>query len=78
MSDTQIEDVLRKPVTPLWDEMKRDARLPFEDKNSDGFKAISSFANTLEGTGIKLHLAGHIPVPLAGPSPRCAGPSQKA
>ena len=59
MSDTLIEDIVRKPVTPLWDEMKRDARLPFEGRDSDGFKAISSFADILRGTSIKLHLAGH-------------------
>ena len=29
-TDTLIEDAVRKPITPIWEEMKRDARLPFE------------------------------------------------
>ena len=62
-TDTLIEDAARKPVTPLWDEMKRDARVPFEISNStpkpDGLDAIKILASTLKGTGIKIHLAGH-------------------
>ncbi len=62
-TDTLIEDAVRKPVTPLWDEMKRDARLPFEvDDNGkipDGLEAIKIMADTLKGKGMKFHLAGH-------------------
>jgi len=62
-TDTLIEDVVRKPATPLWDEMKRDARLPFEvaagNAMPDGLDAIRKLATTLKGTGIKIHLAGH-------------------
>ena len=62
-TDTLIEDAVRKPGTPLWDEMKRDARLPFEGGASsvtpDGLDAIKIIAETLQGTGIKIHLAGH-------------------
>ncbi|MCD6534199.1 MAG: hypothetical protein J7L25_09015 [Deltaproteobacteria bacterium] len=64
LSDTLIEDIVRKPVTPIWGEMKRDARLPFkidadDGEISDGLALISTFTKTLKGTGIKLHLAGH-------------------
>ena len=61
-SDALIEDAVRKPVTPIWDEMKRDARLPFEplDPNpGDGEFVINTFAKTLHGTGMQIHLAGH-------------------
>ena len=62
-TDTLIEDAVRKPVTPLWDEMKRDARTPFDagagDAIPDGLDAIKIIAATLKGTGIKIHLAGH-------------------
>ncbi|MCC6202806.1 MAG: C1 family peptidase [Gammaproteobacteria bacterium] len=61
-SDALIEDGVRKPVTPLWDEMKRDARLPFEPRGEqpgDGAVVIRTFANALQGTGIRIHLAGH-------------------
>ena len=43
--------------------MKRDARRPFEvgagNVNPDGLDAIKIIAATLEGTGTKIHLAGH-------------------
>ena len=57
-TDTLIEDALRKPVTPLWDEMKRDARLPFET-GGDGLVAMETLAATLKDSGMKIHLAGH-------------------
>lgn len=57
--DSLIEDGVRKPVTPLWEEMKRDARLPFEAGN-DGTKAIQSFIDAFEKTpDMQIHLAGH-------------------
>jgi Papain family cysteine protease len=63
MSDTLIEDIVRKPVTPLWEEMKRDAYLPFKINTdgvmSDGLAVISIFAESLKETGIKIHMAGH-------------------
>jgi len=60
-TDILIEDVARKPVTPLWEEMKRDARLPFDNHNPmpDGLDAIKTIASTLKDTGTKIHLAGH-------------------
>jgi pimeloyl-ACP methyl ester carboxylesterase len=62
-TDTLIEDAVRKPVTPLWDEMRRDARRPFEIAASngipDGLDAIKIIAATLKGTGTKIHLVGH-------------------
>jgi hypothetical protein len=62
-TDRMIEDILRKPVTPLWDEMKRDARLPFEafDDGSvnDGIRAMEILAVALKESGLKIHLAGH-------------------
>lgn len=60
--DLLIEDIVRKPVTPIWDEMKRDAQLPFKvegDKESDGLFVIRTFAEALKGTKVKIHLAGH-------------------
>ena len=62
-TDELIEDATRKPVTPLWDEMKRDARQPFEictnNVTPDGLDAIQIIAKTLQSTSIKIHLAGH-------------------
>ena len=62
-SDHLIEDLVRKPVTPLWDEMKNDAYLPFRILNggkvSSGLSVIKTFAEALQGTGLKIHLAGH-------------------
>jgi hypothetical protein len=62
-SDLLIEDFVRKPVTPLWEEMKNDASLPFErqkgGKISDGLFVIKAFAEALQDTHLKIHLAGH-------------------
>ena len=62
-TDKLIEDAVRKPVTPLWDEMKRDARTPFELDTSgrpgDGLQAIKILALALKDSGLKIHLAGH-------------------
>ena len=62
-TDTLIEDATRKPVTPLWDEMKRDARRPFEGSSGnvtpDGLDAVKIIASTLKNTDIKIHVAGH-------------------
>lgn len=62
-SDAFIEDVVRKPVTPLWDEMKRGARLPWVAKPAgepgDGEAAIAVFASLLRQSGVRIHLAGH-------------------
>ncbi len=62
-SDLLIEDFVRKPVTPIWEEMKNDALLPFErqkgDKISDGLFVIKAFAEALQDTRLKIHLAGH-------------------
>ena len=56
--DGIIEDAVRKPITPIWEEMKRDARLPFE-VNGDGSDAITAFATALAETGKSIHLVGH-------------------
>ncbi|MBU1568410.1 MAG: C1 family peptidase [Proteobacteria bacterium] len=62
-SDLLIEDFVRKPVTPIWEEMKNDAFLPFElqkkGKISDGLLVIKAFAEAFQDTHIKIHLAGH-------------------
>ena len=62
-TDTLIEDVVRVPATPLWGEMKRDARLPFEPKtgggDGDGMHVIKTFAENLAGTKMSIHLVGH-------------------
>ena len=62
-SDLLIEDFVRKPVTPIWEEMKNDAYLPFElkkgGKMSDGLFAIKAFVEALQDTHLKIHLAGH-------------------
>ena len=62
-TDIMIEDLVRKPVTPIWDEMKRDARLPFEKasgtKVNDGTFVMHTFAEALQASGLKFHLAGH-------------------
>lgn len=62
-SDLLVEDFVRKPVTPIWEEMKSDAFLPFKrqegGKISDGLFVIKAFAEALQGTHIKIHLAGH-------------------
>ena len=62
-TDRMVEDILRKPVTPLWDEMKRGARLPFETHADglpgDGIEAMKVMAVGLKETGMKIHLAGH-------------------
>jgi len=61
--DKLIEDFVRKPVTPIWEEMKNDAYLPFElqkgNKISDGLFVIKTFAEALKDTHIGIHLAGH-------------------
>jgi hypothetical protein len=62
-TDRILEDVVRKPVTPLWDEMKLDARLPFESGADgivgDGVRAMGILALALKESGLKIHLAGH-------------------
>ncbi len=62
-SDKLIEDFVRKPVTPIWGEMKKDAGLPFIDGVDggigDGLFVMKSFAEALQGTGLQIHLAGH-------------------
>lgn len=62
-SDAFIEDVVRKPLTPLWDEMKRGARLPWmtraAEQPGDGEAALALLVGGLHARGIRLHLAGH-------------------
>lgn len=56
--DRMIEDLVRKPVTPLWEEMKRDACTPFKE-GADGATATESFITAFAGSSMKIHLAGH-------------------
>jgi hypothetical protein len=62
-SDGLIEDFVRKPVTPIWEEMKSDAYLPFDLKKSgkisDGLFVIKAFAEALKDTPLNIHLVGH-------------------
>lgn len=62
-SDKLLEDTLRTPVTAIWEEIKRGARMPFEspspDKPSDGSLVIQTFAQTLKASPMKIHLVGH-------------------
>jgi Papain family cysteine protease len=62
-SDLLIEDFVRKPVTPLWEEMKSDACRPFLPRAGgrigDGLFVIKVFAEALKETHLKIHLAGH-------------------
>lgn len=57
-NDTLIEDSVRKPGTALWDEMKRDAREPFE-QDSDGTRMLKNFSEAISDQPIKVHLVGH-------------------
>ena len=57
-TDELIEDAVRRPVTAIWDEMKRDAEVPFVGKG-DGLHTIQTFAQSLAGTDKQFHLAGH-------------------
>ena len=63
VTDKMIEDSVRKPVTAVWDEMKSDARWPFEKNDDgsdgDGTHTIKSFAAALKDSGLQIHLAGH-------------------
>ena len=58
LTDKMIEDMVRRPVTAIWDEMKRDARMPFETEH-DGLRTMQSFAHELVYEGKKIHLVGH-------------------
>ncbi|ACN14171.1 putative cysteine protease [Desulforapulum autotrophicum HRM2] len=61
--DMLIEDFVRKPVTPIWEEMKNDAHRPFESKSNgeigDGLFVLKTFTEALQDTHLKIHLAGH-------------------
>ena len=58
LTDKLIEDAVRRPVTAIWDEIKRDARIPFEN-GGDGLHTIRAFADELVGDGKQIHLIGH-------------------
>ena len=57
-TDSLVESAVRKPGTALWEEMKRGARLPFED-GGDGISSIGAFVNRLAGTDKAIHMVGH-------------------
>jgi hypothetical protein len=61
-TDTLIEDAVRKPVTPIRDEMKQDAFLPFDVGSSGmphGLDALKSIVDKVVPKGVKIHLEGH-------------------
>ncbi len=60
-TDKLIEGTVRRPVTAIWDEMKRDARVPFEAEGDggDGLHTINSFAKYMDLKGKRIHLVGH-------------------
>ena len=59
ISDKIIEDIIRRPGTAFWEEMKRDAAAPFKKPSSDGVKVIKGFLQALADTDINIHLVGH-------------------
>lgn len=62
-TDNFIEDTVRRPVTAIWDEIKRGARLPWVDRPDgtpgDGAAAIGTFMQVLREQGVRVHLVGH-------------------
>jgi len=62
-TDTFIEDTVKRPVTAIWDEIKRGARLPWVDKPDgkpgDGAAAIGTFMQVLRDSEVRVHLVGH-------------------
>ncbi|MBN1516629.1 C1 family peptidase [Candidatus Sumerlaeota bacterium] len=64
--DQKIEDLVRKPVTPIWEEMKRGARKAFDD-DGDGTSTLKMFVEAFSRAqkekgkaGItQVHMAGH-------------------
>ena len=58
VTDKMIEDVVRKPVTAIWNEIKSDALWPFEGMN-DGVQTLQIFAEELKDAKLDIHLAGH-------------------
>nr|WP_298684551.1 C1 family peptidase [uncultured Dongia sp.] len=64
LTDALIEKAIGSVGTKLWNEMKADARLPF-DKNRDGEKALKLFVDQLTARAkaglppLQIHLAGH-------------------
>ena len=63
LTDTLIEDAIRAVGASIWEEMKRDARVPFEPKSvkkiGDGMHFIKTFAEKLGGIDRPIHLVGH-------------------
>lgn len=62
LTDGLIESALRKIGTALWDDMKQDATLPFEE-GRDGQVSLQAFFGALKGRKskepIQIHLVGH-------------------
>lgn len=59
--DRRVEKLTRRPGRALWREMKRGARTPFLDSQSDGTDFIKQILTAVSGNpgGIKLHVVGH-------------------
>ncbi|MBL4740455.1 MAG: C1 family peptidase [Sneathiella sp.] len=57
-SDQLIEDLIRKPGTALWEEMKRDAAAPF-DQGNDGVNMLKAFTKVTHAHDLQVHLLGH-------------------
>lgn len=57
-TDKIFEGLIGKPGTLVWKEMKLGARSAFEPGHA-GHATLKVFAEALDGTDIKVHLAGH-------------------
>lgn len=61
VTDLLIERSASRVGRKIWDEMKRDASLPFKNETMAGVAVISSFMSALAGSGKTkaIHLVGH-------------------
>jgi len=61
LTDKLIENLARKPGRAIWNEMKKDASLPFKNNSYAGFQTLVAFLNALAASNKpkKIHLVGH-------------------
>jgi hypothetical protein len=57
-TDRVIERLARKPGTIMWNEMKRGAKIAFNDDFA-GYTTLDTFANALRDSNFEVHLVGH-------------------
>ena len=62
--DQLLENLVRKPVTPLWEEMKLDAERAFKNSTSAGTETVRMFWDAFQKAtrpngNPKIHLIGH-------------------